>query len=146
MILNKLNINTIEIKDNRFKKKLLLLDFVKTEIKPTHFFKSDWKKMFNNYEMKKLYFELFTSFVLMFSLMTSSLVNGGLNKSFSIIEKLKNIFRQLFQFTIRLVSIEVNNTSYTTTIYNNYNNTKTNFFEIFKSRKESLLNTLIINY
>ena len=102
--------------------------------------------MFNNYEMKKLYFELFTSFVLMFSLMASSLVNRGLNKSFSIIEKLKNIFRQLFQFTFRLVSVEDNNTSNTTIFYNNYNNTKTIFFEIFKSRKESLLNTLIINY
>jgi hypothetical protein len=141
-----LNVNTIEIEDNGFIKKLLLLVFVKTEIKPTHFIKSDWKKMFNNYEMKKLYFELFTSFVLMFSLMASSLVNRGLNKSFSIIEKLKNIFRQLFQFTFRLVSVEDNNTSNTTIFYNNYNNTKTIFFEIFKSRKESLLNTLIINY
>lgn len=77
--------------------------------------------------------------------MKTSFVNGGFNKSFRIKEKLKNICRQLFQFTIRLVCIEEKITLNTTTIHNSYNNIDTNFFENFQSKRISYLNTLIIN-
>lgn len=140
-----MNINTIGIKYNGFKKKPLLLVFVKTEIKPILFFKRDWKEMFNNYEMKKLYFELFTSFVLMISFKPISFFISGLNKIFQINQKLNHLFKQLFSFKFRLVSIEEKNTSNTTTIHNSYNNINTNFFENFQSRRLSYLNTLIIN-
>jgi len=140
-----LNVNTIGIKYKGFKKKLLLLVFVKTEIKPILFFKRDWKEMFNNYEMKKLYFELFTPFVLMISFKPFSFFISGLNKTFQINQKLNHIFKQLFSFKFRLVSIEEKNTSNTTTIHNSYNNINTNFFENFQSRRLSYLNTLIIN-
>jgi hypothetical protein len=140
-----LNVNTIGIKYKGFKKKLLLLVFVKTEIKPILFFKRDWKEMFNNYEMKKFYFELFTSFVLMISFKPFSFLISGLYKTFQINQKLNHIFKQLFSFKFRLVSIEEKNTSNTTTILNSYNNINTNFFENFQSKRNSFLNTLIIN-
>jgi hypothetical protein len=140
-----LNVNTIGIKYNGFKKKPLLLVFVKTEIKPILFFKRDWKEMFNNYEMKKLYFELFTPFVLMILFKPISIFISGLNKRLQIKQKLNHIFKQLFSFKFRLVSIEEKNTSNTTTIHNSYNNINTIFFDNFQSSRHSYLNTLIIN-
>jgi hypothetical protein len=140
-----LNVNTIEIEYNGFKKKPLLLVFVKTEINPILFLKRDWKEMFNSYEMKKLYFELFAPFVLMISFKPFSFLISGLNKTFQINQKLNYIFKQLFSFKFRLVSIEEKNTSNTTSIHNSYNNINTNFFENFQSKRNSFLNTLIIN-
>ncbi len=140
-----MNVNTIGIKYNGFKKKLLLLVFVKAEIKPALFFKRDWKEMINNCEMKKLYFELFTPIVLMISFKPFSFFNSAQNKTSQINQNLNNIFKQLFSFKFRLVSIEEKNTSNTTTIHNSYNNINTNFFENFQSKRISYLNTLIIN-
>lgn len=140
-----MNVNTIGIENKGFKKKLLLLVFVKTEINPILFFKRDWKEMFNNYEMKKLYFELFTSFALIVLIKPFSFANSFVNKSFQNDQKLNQVFKQLLPYKFRLVSIEEKNTSNTTTIHNSYNNINTNFFENFQSRRLSYLNTLIIN-
>ena len=140
-----MNVNTIGIKYNGFKKKPLLLVFVKTEIKPALFFERNWKEMFNNCEMKKLYFELFTPIVLMILIKPFSFVNSFVNTSFQYNQKLNHIFKQLFSFKFRLVSIEEKNTSNTTTIHNSYSNINTNFFENFLSKRISFLNTLIIN-
>jgi len=140
-----LNVKTIEIEHNGIKRKPLLLDFVKTEIKPILFYKSVWKELFNNCEMKKLYLELFTSFALMILFKINSFVNSCLQESIQISQKLNNLYKQLFSFTFRLVSTEEKNTSNTTSIHNSYNNIYTNFFENFQSKRISFLNTLIIN-
>ena len=141
-----MNINTIEIEDNCFIKKLLLLVFVKTEIKPILFYKRYWKKMFNNYEMKKIYFELFTLYVLMISSKTNSFFYSRVNSLFNAKQKLINFFRQLFYYTFRLVINGDHKTSKTTTIYNNNNIINANFFGNIKRTRISYLNTLIINY
>jgi hypothetical protein len=141
-----LNKNTNEIEYNGIKKKPLLLDFVKTEIKPILFYKSVWIELFNNYEMKKLYLELFTSFVLMILFKNNSFVNSCLQKSIQVNQKLNNLSKQLFSFTFRLVSKEENNSFNTATIYKSYNNINANYFDYTQSNRISYLNTLIINY
>ena len=140
-----MNVKTIEIEHNGIKRKPLLLDFVKTEIKPILFYKSVWKELFNNCEMKKLYLELFTSFALMILFKINSFVNSCLQGSIQISQKLNNLYKQLFSFTFRLVSKEEDTTSKTATIYNSYNNINANYLDYNQSNRISFLNTLIIN-
>ena len=101
--------------------------------------------MFNNYEMKKFYFELFTSFALILLIKPFSFANSFVNKSFQNDQKLNQVFKQLLPYKFRLVSIEEKNSSNTTAIHNSYNNINTNFFENFQLKRISYINTLIIN-